>query len=214
MLSFDGWSVGIAYCLKIILDTLFSIYVIFRAKRGNIKLLYFPAIAMLSAVIAHIPLAYDFIHILLTGYNNPINDMHLFIYLTFLQIDAFAFYYLGINLTFADRKRMIILLVSLYIIGVQIISFFLNNFGFSLEFPPYPGENLIKPYYSFNSIVIYLYIPYGMMFLGLIDTAFSIQNGIYKKKDFGSRLSVIVVICSLIFAVVFTVYGWMKFSTL
>ncbi len=54
----------------------------------------------------------------------------------------------------------------------------------------------------------------GMMFLGFIDTAFSIQNGIYKKKDFGSRLSVIVVICSLIFAVIFTVYGWMKFSAL
>jgi hypothetical protein len=54
----------------------------------------------------------------------------------------------------------------------------------------------------------------GMMFLGLIDTAFSIQNGIYKKKDFGSRLSVIVVICSLIFAVIFTIYGWMKFSAL
>ena len=54
----------------------------------------------------------------------------------------------------------------------------------------------------------------GMMFLGFIDTAFSIQNGIYKKKDFGSRLSIIVVICSLIFAVTFTVYGWIKFNAL
>jgi hypothetical protein len=54
----------------------------------------------------------------------------------------------------------------------------------------------------------------GMMFLGLIDTAFSIQNGIYKKKDFASYLSIIVVICSLIFAIIFTIYGWIKFSAL
>lgn len=54
----------------------------------------------------------------------------------------------------------------------------------------------------------------AMMFLGLIDTAFTIQNGIYKKKDFGSYLSTIVVICAVIFAIIFTVYGWIKFSTL
>jgi hypothetical protein len=165
MLSFDGWSVGIAYCLKIILDTIFSIYVIFRAKKGNIKLLYFPAFAMLSIVIAYIPFAYDFIHILLTGQNYPINYVHLFIYLTCFQIDGFAFFYLAITLTISEKKKMMLILVSLYIIFVQMILIFLPNLGFFLEFPPYPGENLIKPYFSLNSVAFYLLLPYGVILI-------------------------------------------------
>ncbi|MFX1442424.1 MAG: hypothetical protein ACFFHV_03330 [Promethearchaeota archaeon] len=54
----------------------------------------------------------------------------------------------------------------------------------------------------------------GMMFLGLIDIAFSIQNGIFKTKDFKAYLNIIVLSLSLIFAIVFTVYGWIKFNAL
>jgi hypothetical protein len=165
MLSFDGWSVGIAYCLKIIFDTSFSIYVIFRAKKGNIKLLYFPAFAMLSIVIAYIPFAYDFIHILLTGNNYPINDIHLFIYLLCFQFDGFAFFYLGITLTFSERKKIMILLISFYMICVQTFLSFLPNRGFNLGKPLNPGENLIKPYFPLNSISMYLLIPYGVILL-------------------------------------------------
>jgi len=54
----------------------------------------------------------------------------------------------------------------------------------------------------------------SMMFLGLIDIAFSIQNGMFKMKDFKAYLNITVVSLSLIFAIIFTVYGWMKFSAL
>jgi len=165
MLSFDGWSVGIAYCLKIILDSTFSILVAFKAKKHNIKLLYFPVISQFSVALAFIPLAADFFHILFTGYNIQFFDLYLIPITILLLIDAFFFICLGVNLTFSVRKKFTILFVLVYITIHIIIVFFSPNMGYSQYYPTNPGETPIKLYFSFTSINLYLLIPYAILLL-------------------------------------------------
>ena len=165
MLSLDGWFVGIAYCLKIILDSIFSILVAFKAKKHNIKLLYFPVISQFSVALAFIPLAADFFHILFTGYNIQFFDLYLIPITILLLIDVFCFICLGVNLTFSVRKKLTILLVLLYIMLHIIIAIFSPSMGYSLYYPPNPGETPVKLYFSFNSINLYFLIPYAILLL-------------------------------------------------
>ncbi|MBD3256061.1 MAG: hypothetical protein GF383_13275 [Candidatus Lokiarchaeota archaeon] len=54
----------------------------------------------------------------------------------------------------------------------------------------------------------------AMIFLGLIDLLFSLQQGIFKTKDFQAYINIVVVLITLIFAVVFSLYGWFNFSSI
>lgn len=49
----------------------------------------------------------------------------------------------------------------------------------------------------------------GMMFLGLIDLAFAIQNGKFNRKEYGfdALVSIGVVVLTLIFGPIFIIYG-------
>ncbi|MHA2366251.1 MAG: hypothetical protein ACXAC7_20010 [Candidatus Hodarchaeales archaeon] len=49
----------------------------------------------------------------------------------------------------------------------------------------------------------------GMMFLGLIDLAFAVQNGKFKTKDYGfdAYMTLIIVVLMLIFGPMFILYG-------
>ena len=166
VLSFDGWSVGIAYFSKLVLDSIFSLLVIHKAKKNNIKLLYFPAISMIFAVIAFSPLLSDFVYIILTGNNIPISNLYFIIFSVFLQFDGFAYSYLGISLTFTSKRKLTLIFILVYGIFFTVVQFFLPDFGFSLFYPESPGENLIKPFFSFSSIAFYLLIPYTVLDLG------------------------------------------------
>ncbi|MFX0187850.1 MAG: hypothetical protein ACFE8A_08950 [Candidatus Hodarchaeota archaeon] len=48
----------------------------------------------------------------------------------------------------------------------------------------------------------------GMMFLGLIDLAFDIQNGVFKKKELGTYIGIIIILLMLIFGPIFIIYAW------
>ena len=185
MLSFDGWSVGIAYCLKLLLDLFFGIFVIVKAKKSNIRLLMFPGIAYISASLAHIPFTVEFIHILVTGKNLQINNLFLFIYITFLQIDIFALFCLGINLTITQKKNLLTLISSVYMIFVEILALFLPHLGFLLNYPSSPGVNLIKPYLQLNSILFYLILPYlgpGLIYIiGLLLKSLKLKGKVRTK---------------------------------
>jgi hypothetical protein len=50
----------------------------------------------------------------------------------------------------------------------------------------------------------------GMMFLGLIDLAFNIQNGGFKKEGFDKYMSAIIVLLMLVFGPIFIIYGWLN----
>ena len=49
----------------------------------------------------------------------------------------------------------------------------------------------------------------GMIFLGLIDLAFAIQNGKFNRKEYGfdALVSIGVVVLTLIFGPIFIIYG-------
>lgn len=50
----------------------------------------------------------------------------------------------------------------------------------------------------------------GMMFLGLIDLAFNLQNGNFKIKEHGfdAYMSIFIVSVMLIFGPIFLIFGW------
>ncbi len=48
----------------------------------------------------------------------------------------------------------------------------------------------------------------GMMFLGLIDLAFDIQNEVFKKKEFGAYMGILIILIMLIFGPICIIYAW------
>lgn len=163
MLSFDGWSIGIAYCVKITSDLIFSSLMIYRAKKKEIKLLYLPAIIIFAALIYYFALAEDFFHILMTEANIQFTYLK-FLYLTVLTIViGFAVGILAISLIFSEeRKNSALILLNLFGFVFFITAFFTPNFGFSLNYPSYPGENIIKPYYAITSPIFYFVLIFGI----------------------------------------------------
>ena len=50
----------------------------------------------------------------------------------------------------------------------------------------------------------------GMMFLGLIDLAFDIQNGVFKQKNADAYAGMVIVALMFIFGPIFIIYGWLN----
>lgn len=48
----------------------------------------------------------------------------------------------------------------------------------------------------------------GMMFLGLIDLAFDIQNGVFKKKEFATYMGIFIILLMLVLGPIFIIYAW------
>ena len=48
----------------------------------------------------------------------------------------------------------------------------------------------------------------GMMFLGLIDLAYDIQNGIFKRNEFGTYMGTLIILIMLIFGPICIIYAW------
>ena len=51
----------------------------------------------------------------------------------------------------------------------------------------------------------------GLMFLGLIDFAFNLQNGLFKTKDMDAYMSIGIVSFVLIMGVLSLIYGYINF---
>ncbi len=50
----------------------------------------------------------------------------------------------------------------------------------------------------------------GMIFLGLIDFAFDLQNKVFKKRDMDMYMAVFIIALVLIFGPIFIVYAWVN----
>ncbi|MFX0070692.1 MAG: hypothetical protein ACFFAO_06340 [Candidatus Hermodarchaeota archaeon] len=50
----------------------------------------------------------------------------------------------------------------------------------------------------------------GMIFLGLIDLAFDIQNGVFKQKNIDAYMGMVIVALMLILGPVFIIYAWLN----
>lgn len=48
----------------------------------------------------------------------------------------------------------------------------------------------------------------GMMFLGLVDLAYDIQNGVFKKKEFGTYIGTLIILIMLIFGPIYIIFAW------
>jgi len=103
VLSFDGWSVGIGYCLKYIIDIIIGTFYIYKAKKNNIKLLYYAAMIFIPYLMIYFTYLVDFFHIILTNNNLLVTDAALFIFFTGYVISGIAMNSLGLNLVLKER---------------------------------------------------------------------------------------------------------------
>lgn len=51
----------------------------------------------------------------------------------------------------------------------------------------------------------------GLMFLGLIDLAFNLQNGLFKTKNIDAYMSISIVTIVLIMGILSLIYGYVNF---
>ena len=85
---------------------------------------------------------------------------------------------------------------------------------------PLPDLGWVLPNLIISSIGLLLREPFGyfftitaasgMMFLGLIDLAYNLQNGGFKIKEHGfdAYMSIFIVSVMLIFGPIFLIFGW------
>ena len=50
----------------------------------------------------------------------------------------------------------------------------------------------------------------GMMFIGLIDLAYDIQNEMFKKKEFSTYMGSLIILIMLIFGPILIIYAWIS----
>lgn len=228
MLSFDGWSVGIAYTSKVVLDIVWFIFIIYKLRKRKIVFLYYPAITMITFAFAYILFMADFINILTTGKNLQIINLSLLYFLTLIYIGIVSFGSVGIILTFPKNKKLLIIGFTFYTIILYIIAFFLPNFGFSLLSPSNSGENLHRLYIQFNSIMFYLYIPFPVLafFVAINFLLKSVKLKGRIRRKYISLTSGYFFSCiwlyfaflspnfGIVFAVIFTILNFLVWSTL
>jgi len=159
VLSFDGWSVGIGYCLKYIIDIIIGTFYIYKAKKNNIKLLYYAAMIFIPYLMIYFTYLVDFFHIILTNNNLLVTDAALFIFFTGYVISGIAMNSLGLNLVLKERRKIILFMVLIYYLFLEIIALIIPQSGISLRYPASPGENLIRMYTNPNSIIYYISFP-------------------------------------------------------
>jgi hypothetical protein len=159
MLSFDGWSIGIGYCIKYIIDIIISAFYIYKAKKNNIKLLYYAAMIFMPYLMIYFTYLVDFFHIIITDNNLLITDTALFIFFTGHVISGLATNSLGLNLVLKERRKTILFTVLVYYLFLEILALIIPHSGVSLSYPTSPGANLIKMYSAPNSIIYYISFP-------------------------------------------------------
>jgi hypothetical protein len=228
MLSLDGWAVGIAYTSKVIIDIIWFIFIIYKARKRKIVFLYYPAITMITFAFAYTFFMADFISILLLGNNFPLRNIHIHLFVTLLFVGILSFCSVGMILTYPRKKKILITGSILYIIFLYIIAAFLPNFGFTLVTPSVSGEHLQRLYLDFNSIMIYLYIPLvALIFSVAINflTKTAKLKGKLRRKylsltitNFLASVWWFVAFCfpdfGIIFAIVFILLNLLVWSTL
>ena len=228
MLSFDGWSVGIGFCFKIIIDIIIGAFFIYKAKRNNIKLLYYAAFVFFSYILSYSIYVIDFFHILITDNNIEITEAAVLIYYTGYLIVGIAASSLGLNLVLKEKRQLMLIIVTLYYILLEILAFSLPNSGLTLSHPAIPGENLTRIYFTANSIMYYISFPSLLLFV-IIAFAFLLKGlkvkGNIRKKFISLCLAfgngVIFFILSISFSYVGVAYiiiflalaslGWIPF---
>ncbi len=50
----------------------------------------------------------------------------------------------------------------------------------------------------------------GMMFLGLIDLAYDIQNDVFKKREFSTYMGILIILIMLIFGPICIIFAWLN----
>ena len=170
MLSVVGWISGITAAGVVIFSCIFGIFIIYKSRKSNAKLLLYMGLTILCAGLGWLGNFIDFIAILLTGKNmvNPYGMLGL-LSTMWLPLTILCAMYVGSELMIPKAKWFIVLIYL--ILGIIFeICIFTDPFGSFIFISPEPsGSDLIDGpiiYTSPAGIIIIIYIISVIVFWG------------------------------------------------
>ena len=186
-----GWFFAICSLGKLIFDFVAASYIIFKAKKHNIRLLYYMAILFYLPGLNHLGTVIDFFTILSLGHNMD-NTFGIHGLLTYFWFGFFALFavILAANLINTRYKRVVIYAILLICVIYTIMLFlsFLLSFEYVIVYNLGTGEELINsrlklwtPIFILLSILIGFTIIFGGG--GLIKKGIQ-STGIIRRKYF------------------------------
>ena len=164
---------------------MFGIFIIYKSKRTNAKLLFIIGLLILSISFGWVPVSLDFLSILFTGENlakNPIS----YGYGCFIAVTTVLAIYFCSELILPEKKWQITSFFLSLAIILEVFLIFDSSNSVVMVYPDNPGENLIDFHLSpgspayFLSVILMLSAPLYSI-IGFLYK-FIKSTGIIKKK--------------------------------
>ncbi|MEE9378904.1 MAG: hypothetical protein V3V33_12805 [Candidatus Lokiarchaeia archaeon] len=195
ILSLEGWINGISAIIYFIIGVTFGIFLVYKAKKHNVRLLFYFGLAFICMMIPLGGLCIDFLTIIFTGTNSyyyldmTLKDLlfssNIIVWMWIPPAVIFAMY-IGAEILKLEKKKY---LISIYIVLGVIYEFFIfldPQGSFTMVFPPTPGEKLIEGYFRFGSPAFFIELIFTgslFFFLGFTFLFKGIQStGVIRKK--------------------------------
>ncbi len=185
-LSYDGWLLGISYTCVLIYGCIFGIFIIYKAKKTNAKLLLYAGLVIFFNSLTYLGAGIDFITILLTGKNmdNPHSLRLTLGWMWFAPLMIFAMYMFA-ELIIPKKKYYILAIYLVLGIIFELFLFLALEGSVVFVYPETSGEDLIEPLFIYGSPLFILNIIYWLSALpigfGYLFKSFQ-SEGIIKNK--------------------------------
>ena len=186
-LSIEGWIDGLTASGIVISGVLFGIFVIYKAKKTNAKLLFYVGLVNISGSLGWLGNLVDFLTILSTG-SNMDNSYGLYIILSkvWLPINLLCAMYVSAELLIPEKKWYVVAIYSVLGVIFEIFLFLDVMNSFTFIYPSKSGEDLIDESIVFTSpvgIILIIFQLSALIFWGFGFLIKSIQSeGIIRKK--------------------------------
>ncbi|MBD3255023.1 MAG: hypothetical protein GF383_08010 [Candidatus Lokiarchaeota archaeon] len=187
-LSLIGWINALSASGLVVFGTLFGIYILYKAKKTDARLIYYLGFTVISAALGWLGNLVDFITILLTSRNmaNP-HGIYIVLSNVWLPLTIVLAIYVGIELIMPEKTKFIL---PVFIVLALIYEFFLliDPFGsYNFVYPTPNGSNLIDEIlitFSPLGILTIVFIVSVAVFIGIGFLIKAIQSSDKIRTNF------------------------------
>ena len=163
----------------VIFGVALGLFIIYKAKKTNAKLLYFVGFTILFLGLGWLGNLVDFIILISTGSNINNPEMYIILSMVWFPLATLSAVYVGSELLMPEKKRYIVII---YVVLGVIFEFFLfldTRGSFTFVYPSPRGSDLIDESMVFTS-------PLGIIFLFLSITVIVVWGLGFSIKAFQS----------------------------
>ena len=160
-LTLVGWINGLSASGLVIFGVALGLFVIYKAKKTNAKLLYLVGSTIIFVGLGWLGNLVDFFTILATGSNMSNPEIYIILSMVWFPFTAFSAVYVGAKLLIPEKKKFVIPIYVVLGVIFELFLFLDTRGSFELVVPSPRGSELID-----ESMV--LTSPLGIIFIFLI----------------------------------------------